>query len=122
MNLAVAQESRIFQTRDQAEDARLLGESQMILKADDVVGIGAQIFLSKLHNSIRATSGAGIDEADRLHGPKAQRVAPAASDLLDGQATLKVIQLLPVAVLNRFGGEQRVEEAVVLLAIHRAIN
>ena len=53
VNLPVAQEARILESGDQAQDAGLLAELQMILKSDEVVGIGAQIFLAQLHDCVR---------------------------------------------------------------------
>src|SRR5205085_5915167 len=46
MNLSIAQESGILQSRDQAQNSCLLAVLQMILKADNVVGVGRQIFLA----------------------------------------------------------------------------
>ena len=45
MNLPVAQKMRMLEARDHAQDPRLFAELEMILKADQVVGVGAQIFL-----------------------------------------------------------------------------
>ncbi len=41
MDLAVAQEGRVFEAGDEAEDAGLLAELEVVLEADEVVGVGA---------------------------------------------------------------------------------
>ena len=63
MYLAVAQEARILQARNHAQHARLLTKLQMILKAHQVVGIRAQIFLAQLYYRIGHPSGARIVQA-----------------------------------------------------------
>ena len=45
MYLPVAQKARILQPRNQPQHARLLAEFQVILEADQIVGIRSQIFL-----------------------------------------------------------------------------
>ena len=122
MNLPVAQEARIFKPGNQAQHACLLAKLQVILKSDQVVGIGAQIFLAQLHHRIRNASGARIFQSDRLHGAEAQRVAAAPRDLFDRQAALEVVQLLPVAFFDRLRRDQRIVEAVVLFSRHRAVD
>ena len=52
VDLPVAQEPRVLQAGNQAQHAGLIAELQVILKADQVVGIGAQIFLPQLHHSV----------------------------------------------------------------------
>ena len=116
MDLAVAQEAGMLEAGDQAQHAGLLAEFEVILKADEVVGIGAQIFLAQLHGRIRDSSGARIFQADRLHGAEAQRVAAAARDLFDGQAAFEVVQVLPIFLLDGLRGDERVIESVVFIA------
>ena len=67
-------------------------------------------------------AGARIAQADGLHGAEAQRVAAAAGEHLDGQAAFEVVELLPLFGFGGFGGEQGIEEAVVLLAVHGAVD
>ena len=90
MDLAEAQELGVLQAGDQAQDARLLAELHMVLEADQVEALGAQILLAELHHGPGTPAGARIVEAHRLHGAEAQGVAAAARDLLDGQAGLEV--------------------------------
>ncbi len=64
----------------------------------------------------------GIAQADGLHGAEAQGVAAAAGEDLDGQAAFEVVELLPFLGFGGLGGEQGVEEAVVLGAVHGAVD
>ena len=127
MDLAVAQEGCVFEAGDEAEDARLLAELEVVLEADEVVAVGAEIFLAELHDGVRPPAGARIREARGLHRAEAERVAAAAGCLFDGKAALEVLQLrgflsgflardlLPLFRLNFLRGDEGVEEAVVLL-------
>ena len=51
MNLPEAQELGVLQARDHAQDARLLAELHVILKAHQVEAVGAQVFLAQLHHA-----------------------------------------------------------------------
>src|SRR6266496_3049834 len=93
MNLAVAEELRILKTRDHAHDARLLAELQMVLKAHEIVGVGTEILLPKLHHRIGTLPRARVEESYGLHRAESQSVAPAACDLFDRQAAFEIIQL-----------------------------
>ena len=90
MNLAEAEKLGLLQARNHAQDAGLLAELQMVLKADQVEAIGAQIFLAELHSGLGAAAGARIDQSHGLHGAEAQRVAAAAGQFLDRQAGFEV--------------------------------
>ena len=122
MNLPVAQEARIFEAGNQPQHPRLLAKFQMILKAHQVIAVRAQIFLAQLHHGPGRLAGARIAQAHRLHRAKAQRVAAAPGQHFDGQAALEVIGSLPLLCLGRLGRQQRIQKAVELRAIHRAIN
>ena len=101
MNLPVAQEARVFQAGNQAQHARLLAELEMVLEADQVVAVGAQVLLAQLHHGPGRLAGARIAQAHRLHGAEAQRVAAAAGQHLDGQAAFEIVQLLPLLCSRR---------------------
>ncbi len=64
-----------------------------------------------------------VGEADRLQRAEAQGLAAALGHHLDRQAALEVGGvLLPVLELGLVGGEQRVDEGLVLVAVHRAVE
>ncbi len=46
VDLAVAKEGGVLEAGDQAEDAGLLAELEVVLEADEVVAVGAEIFLA----------------------------------------------------------------------------
>ena len=138
VDLAVAQEGGVLQAGDQAQDAGLLAELQVVLEADEVVAVGAQVLLAKLDDGVGPASGPGVGEADRLHGAEAEGVAAAAGGLFDGQTAFEVVQLqvvsfrlqvggvggdgLPGLYGDGFGGGEGVEEAVVLLLGEGAVD
>ena len=94
----------------------------MVLKADKVVAVGAQVLFAQLHNGPGRSAGARIAQAHRLHRPKSQGIAASAGQHFDGQAAFKVIKLLPLLGFGSLGGQQCVKKAIELLAIHGAIN
>ena len=122
MDLTQPQESGPFQAGYHAEHPLLLSESQVILKADHVVAVGLQGFLSQLYGRVRSTAGSGIGEADRLHGAETKGVDPAAGHLLDGEAGLEIEALLALVERHRFGMDQGLVKCQVLLPIERAIQ
>ncbi len=122
MNLPIAQKARILQARNQPQHARLLAKLQMILKADQVIAVGAQILLAQLHHGPGRPASPRVAQANRLHRAEAQCIAAAPGQHLDGQAALEIVQLLPLFRLGRFGRQQRIEKTVVLRAIHRAVD
>ena len=123
MDLAEAQELGVLQARNQAQDARLLAEFQVILEAHQVEAVGAQVLLAELHHGPRAPAGARIGQAHGLHGAEAQRVAPAPRQLLDGQAGFEKRRIVFGDVRgDGLRREQLVHEALVLLAVERAVQ
>ena len=122
MDLAVAQEARIFKAGNHAQHARLLAEFQMVLEADQVVAVGANVLLAQLHYCPGAQAGAGIAQANRLHGAKAQRVAAAAGEDFNGEAALEIIEFFPLLGFGGLGGQQGIDKALVLLAVHGAVD
>ena len=106
MDLPVAQELRVFEARNQAQNPLLFGETKMILKADQVVAVGAQILLAQLHGGVRTPARARIDQAHRLHRTEAQRIAAAPRDLLDRQAGFEVRHVVRNVRFGRFRRDQ----------------
>jgi hypothetical protein len=117
---------RVFQAGDEAQDAGLVAELEVVLEADEVVAVGAQVLLAELDDGVGPAAGLGIGEADGLHGAEAEGVAAAAGGLFDGQTALRISigrqfevveGAAPRALRGRLGGGEGVEEAVVLLAV-----
>src|SRR6185295_20387008 len=94
MNLAEAYELSFFESRNQTQHPFLLAELEMVLKADEVVAVGQQILLPKLHDCKRHAACARVVQAYGLHRPETQRVAPAPRNLFDGQTALVIHSLL----------------------------
>ena len=80
MNLPVAQEARILEPRNQPQHPCLIVPLQVILKSDEVVAVGAEIFFAQLHHGPGYFAGSRIAQADGLHRSEAQRVASAACE------------------------------------------
>ena len=94
VDLAVAQEGGVFQAGNEAQDACLFSKLKVVLEADEIVAVGAEILLAELDDGVGPATGLGIGETDRLHGAEAERVAAPAGGLFDGEAALKVMRLL----------------------------
>ncbi len=92
VDLAVAEEVRVLEAGDHAQDAGLLAELEVVLEADEVVGVGAEVFLAELDGGVGPAAGLGVGEAGGLHGAEAQGVAAAAGGLFDGKAAFEVLQ------------------------------
>ena len=92
VDLAVAEERCVFEAGDEAEDAGLLAELEVVLEADEVVAVGAEVFLAELDDGVGPAAGLGVGEADGLHGAEAEGVAAAAGGLFDGEAAFEVLE------------------------------
>ncbi len=114
VDLPVAQKLGVLETRNQTHDPLLFGEAQVVLEADQVVAVRAQILLPQLHGRIRPPAGARIGQAHRLHRTETQRVAPAPRDLLDGEAGFEVRCVIRDMRLDLLCRDQFVDEAVIL--------
>ena len=124
MQAAEAGKLCALQPGDGAEDAGLLAMSQLGLEADDVPQGAERIVLAKLDDRIRARrAGGGIGEADRLHGSEAKGIAAALGHHLDGQAAVEIgCRRLPLVERGLFARQQRIDEPMVLLPRHGAIE
>src|SRR5947209_5537868 len=122
VNLSIAQEAGVFEAGDQAQDLGLIGELKVILKSDQVVGIGTKIFLAKLNYGVGNVSGAGIFEAYRLHWTEAKRVSPSASNFFDGETAFEIVEVLPVSLFDGMGRQECVVEGGVFGFGHGAVD
>ena len=66
---------------------------EVVLEADEVVGVGAEVLLAELDDGVGPAAGFGVGEADGLHGAEAEGVAAAAGGLFDGEAAFEVGRL-----------------------------
>ena len=119
---AEADEFRLLQPGNQAQHPRLLAPFELRLKPDEAVVIARQVVLPQLHGRVRRPARSRIGEADRLHGPESQRVQAAVRHHFDRQAALEELLLVEVVDRRRLGVDQRVVEALVLLARQRAVQ
>jgi len=96
MNLPVTQELRILETGDQSQNSSLFPELEMVLKSDEVILIGAKVFLPQLDDCVWNFPGTWIPQPDRFHRPEPQCVAPAPRYLFNRKTAFEVIQFLPI--------------------------
>ena len=92
VDLAVAEEVGVFEAGDEAEDSVLLAELEVVLEADEVVAVGAEVFLAELDYGVGPAAGFGVGEAYGLHGAEAEGVAASAGGLFDGEAAFEVLE------------------------------
>ena len=64
---------------------------EVVLEADEVVAVGAEVFLAELDGGVGPAAGLGVGEAGGLHGAEAEGVAAAAGGLFDGEAAFEVV-------------------------------
>src|SRR5258706_15869077 len=84
--------------------------------------IARERVLPQLHDGIRETPGARIDEPDRFHRAKPQSVDTTVRHHLDRQASLKKLRLVEIVDGGGFGMCQRVVKPLVLVARQRTIQ
>ena len=113
---AEAHEFRLLQTGNETQHPRLLAPFELRLKPDEAVMIARQVVLPELHGRIRRPARSRIGKADGLHGPESQRVPAAVRHHFDRQAALEELLLVEVVDRRRLRVDQRVVEALVLLA------
>ena len=71
----------------------------MILKANEVVGAGPQVFLTKLYHRVGHPTRSGIAQSHRFHRSETKRVGSTARQLFKGQATFKIVRLVEIVAL-----------------------
>src|SRR5712692_4212920 len=101
MDAAEAEKLRLREPGNRAKDSLLRAGLQSGLEAHEIPHLRRAVFLTQLHHRIWLASGLRIDEADRLHRPKAQRLDPALRHLLDGQAAFEVRDLVEFVAAPR---------------------
>src|SRR4051812_13562393 len=94
----------------------------MVLKADQVIARRPQVLLTKLNNSVGSPTCARILEADRFQRSETKRVAAARRQLFDRETGLEERDLLVEVRFVRLRREDRVDEALILIAVHGAVD
>ena len=124
MNATEAQELGSFQARNRAEDFLLGASLQARLEAHEIPHLRRAIFLTQLHDRVGLATGLRIDEADRLHRPKAQCLEPALRHFLDRQAALEIGDLVKLMSHPRrvlIARDERRHERFVLALSERRV-
>jgi hypothetical protein len=119
---AEAEKLRVLKARDHPKDALLLRVAEPRLEADHVPHLPRAVLHAELDHGVRAAAGPRILEADRLHRAEAERIAAALGHLLNRHAAFEVGHLVEVVRRRLVGSRQRVDERLVLLARHRAVE
>ena len=116
MDAAEAGEARVLEAGDGAEDLGLRAVLHLGLEADDVVEGAERVVAAELDDGVGLhVGGVRVGEADGLQRAVAQGFAAALGHHLDGEAALEIGGvLLPVLELGLLGGEERVDEGLVL--------
>jgi hypothetical protein len=116
-------ELRVLQSRDRAEDARLLAMLQLGLEADHVPKRAERVVLAQLHHRVRATPRARVTKTHGLHRSEAQCFRAAFRHHFDGQATLEIgCGFFPFLKFGLLARDQRRDERFVLFLVHRAVD
>src|SRR5205814_10042551 len=98
----------LFEAWDEPQDARLIAPFDLRLKSDEAEMIGGEVVLTQLDGRERLAAGPGIDQADRLHRPEAQRVAAAVRHDFNRQTAFEEAFLVEIVNGCRFRVDQRV--------------
>src|SRR6266516_4584004 len=122
MHHAEADEFGLLEPGDHPEHTRLITPFDLRLESDEAEVVARRIVLTQLHCRVRLAPRAGIDETDRLHRSKSQRVAPSMSHHFDRQAPLEKPFLVEIVHRRRLGGDERVIEAFVFIARQRTVQ
>src|SRR5260370_30279007 len=123
MDLAEAHELSVFEPRNQSQDPGLLGESQVVLKPDQIVAIGPQVLLPKLDHGIRSAPRSRIVKPHWFHRTEAQGIAATPRELFDRQTRLEVRRAIFFHVRGyALAFEQRLHEAFILFPVEWTVR
>src|SRR4029079_18369647 len=98
----------VFEAGYRPKHASLFGIPEMVLKSNQSVRIGHQIFLPKLHACVRLRICSRVIEALWLHRTISQSVDAASGQFLKWQTRLKPLRLFKAFYRNRFSLDQLV--------------
>jgi hypothetical protein len=115
---------RILRTIPGLENAHLLAMFHLGLESDHVEQRAELVVLTQLHDGIGFFRRlVRIGEAERLERSMPQGFAAALGHDLDRQTTIEIRRVrFPFVERDFFGGEQRVDESVILRAVERTID
>ena len=123
MNTAQAGKFSVFQAGNLAEDLGLRAVFQLGLKADHVEQRAQRIVLAQLHNGIGFhVRIMRIGQAHRLHRSPTQSLATALGHHFNRQAAIKIRRVFPFLEFGFRAINQRVNEGIILVFIHRAVE
>ena len=101
----------------------LLAIFQLGLEADHVEQRAERVVLAQLHDGVGPLAGARIGQADRLHRPEAQGLAPALGHHLDRQAALEIGRVaLPLLELGLLAASSASTKASYCVLVQRAVD
>src|SRR5262245_12752316 len=122
MHHAVADEFRVLEPGDQLQYPRLFAPLQLSLEAHEAVVITGEVVLPELNDRVRSAPGARLDEADRLHRTKAQRIPTAMRHHFDREATFEKPLLVEIMNNCRLCCDESAEEPIVFFLRERAVQ
>ena len=123
MQAAEPGEFGLFQPGDHAEHPHLIGVLHLGLEADHVPQAAQRIVLPQLHHRPGPPAGARIGQADGFHRAEPWRVAAALDHHFNGHAAIEIGGVgLPFLEIGLGGFDHRIDEGVVLLLVHRAVE
>ncbi len=115
VDLAVAQDLGVLESRDQSDHPPLLRITEASLEADQAPHSTVSVLLAQLDDRIGHGPGARVLEPDRLQGAEAKRILSAGGQHLDGEATLEERNPVPVVAIVDLSTNQRLVERVIAL-------
>jgi len=123
VDTAEPREGGIFKPRDHPQHLCLGPVFHLGLEADDIIQCAQLVIAAQLHHGIGFIVGImGVGQADGLHRAKAQRFASAFGHHLDREAAVEIARRLAFLEFGFIRGQQRVDERLVLVLGHRAVE
>ena len=123
MDAAKPGKAGILQARNHPEHLRLCAVFHLGLESDDIVQRAQGIVAAQLDHGIGLFLGlVGVGQAHGLHRAVAQGLAATLCHDLDGQAAVEVSRGFALVELGLVGGQQGVDEGLVFVAVHRAVD
>ena len=123
MNAPKAGEGSIFQPRNHPQHLCLGPVFHFSLKADDIIQCSQLVIAAQLHHGIGFGFGImGVGQAYGLHRTKSQGFATPFCHHFDRKTAVKVAGGFAFFKFGFIGGQERVDERLVLILGHRAIE